>query len=133
MRIARKLIFGDANEEYGRVWDYAEAIKNYSLGSIAIVKCIGSTPMVPTANVTTAAPATTSATPPTTQSSTLMVPTTTASSVAPANNAPTSFQSKGGRKKSWTYGCNKKGAKGAAPRVISTQASSSSQNQSRKM
>ena len=61
-----------------------------------------------------------------------MVPTPTASSVAPANTASTSFQSKGGRKKYWAYGCNKKGAKGATPRVISTQASSSSQNQSRK-
>ena len=40
-KIAMKLIFEDANEEYGRVWDYAEAIRNYSLGSVAIVKCIG--------------------------------------------------------------------------------------------
>ena len=40
-RIARKLIFEDANEEYGRVWDYAEAIRNYSPDSTAIVKCIG--------------------------------------------------------------------------------------------
>ncbi|XP_057532810.1 uncharacterized protein LOC130810690 [Amaranthus tricolor] len=40
-RIEKKLIFGDANEEYGRVWDYAEAIRNYSSGSTAIVKCIG--------------------------------------------------------------------------------------------
>ena len=40
-RIAKKLIFGDANEEYGRVWDCAEAIRNYSPGSTDIVKCIG--------------------------------------------------------------------------------------------
>ena len=100
------------------------------------VSSSSTTPMVPTAT------ATTSTTLLATQSSTPMVPTATASSVAPANKAATSFQtmatpmvssSKGGRKKSWAHECNKKRAKGAAPRVISTQASSSSQNQSRKM
>ena len=40
-RIAMKMIFGDASEEYSRVWDYAEAIRLYNPGSTAIVKCIG--------------------------------------------------------------------------------------------
>ena len=33
--------FGDANEEYAKVWDYAEAIRKYSSGSTAVVTCIG--------------------------------------------------------------------------------------------
>ncbi|XP_057532847.1 uncharacterized protein LOC130810730 [Amaranthus tricolor] len=40
-RIAKKMIVGDASEEYSRVWDYAEAIRRFNLGSTAIVKCIG--------------------------------------------------------------------------------------------
>ncbi|XP_057522472.1 uncharacterized protein LOC130802471 [Amaranthus tricolor] len=40
-RIAKKMIVGDANEEYSRVWDYAEAIRRFNPGSTAIVKCIG--------------------------------------------------------------------------------------------
>ena len=40
-RIAMKMIFGDASEEYSRVWDYAEAIRRFNPGSTAIVKCIG--------------------------------------------------------------------------------------------
>ena len=101
--------------------------KNFSVSSSS------TTPMVPIAIATT--------TPLATQSSTPMVSIATASSIAPANNVATSFKttstpivspSKGGRKKSWAYGCNKKRAKGSAPRVISTQASSSSQNQSGK-
>lgn len=36
-----KLIFGDTNKEYCRVWDYAEAIRNYIPGNTTIVKCIG--------------------------------------------------------------------------------------------
>jgi MULE transposase-like protein/MuDR family transposase len=40
-RIAMRMIFGDASEEYSRVWDYAEAIRLYNPGSTAIVKCIG--------------------------------------------------------------------------------------------
>ncbi|XP_057535394.1 uncharacterized protein LOC130813576 [Amaranthus tricolor] len=37
----RKMLVGDASEEYSRVWDYAEAIRRYNPGSTAIVKCIG--------------------------------------------------------------------------------------------
>ncbi|XP_057540794.1 uncharacterized protein LOC130818651 [Amaranthus tricolor] len=40
-RIAKKMLVGDASEEYSRVWDYAEAIRRYNPGSTAIVKCIG--------------------------------------------------------------------------------------------
>ncbi|XP_057535392.1 uncharacterized protein LOC130813573 [Amaranthus tricolor] len=40
-RIAKKMIVGDASEEYSRVWDYAEAIRRFNPGSTAIVKCIG--------------------------------------------------------------------------------------------
>ncbi|XP_057526227.1 uncharacterized protein LOC130805469 [Amaranthus tricolor] len=40
-RIAKKMIVGDACEEYSRVWDYAEAIRRFNPGSTAIVKCIG--------------------------------------------------------------------------------------------
>ncbi|XP_057543921.1 uncharacterized protein LOC130823321 [Amaranthus tricolor] len=40
-RIALKMIFGDASEEYSRVWDYAEAVRRFNPGSAAIVKCIG--------------------------------------------------------------------------------------------
>ncbi|XP_057516149.1 uncharacterized protein LOC130797526 [Amaranthus tricolor] len=31
----------EVNEEYSRVWDYAEAIRRFNPGSTAIVKCIG--------------------------------------------------------------------------------------------
>ncbi|XP_057515640.1 uncharacterized protein LOC130797170 [Amaranthus tricolor] len=40
-RIAMKMLYGDASEEYSRVWDYAEAIRTFNPGSTAIVKCIG--------------------------------------------------------------------------------------------
>ncbi|XP_057540754.1 uncharacterized protein LOC130818607 [Amaranthus tricolor] len=40
-RIAKKMIVGDASEEYSRVWDYAEAIRRFNPGSTAIMKCIG--------------------------------------------------------------------------------------------
>ena len=39
--IAKKMLVGDASEEYSRVWDYAEAIRRFNPGSTAIVKCIG--------------------------------------------------------------------------------------------
>ncbi|XP_057523892.1 uncharacterized protein LOC130803708 [Amaranthus tricolor] len=39
--IAMKMLYGDASEEYSRVWDYAEAIRTFNPGSTAIVKCIG--------------------------------------------------------------------------------------------
>ncbi|CAO2840819.1 unnamed protein product [Amaranthus hypochondriacus] len=98
-----------------------------------------STPIMPTASASTAHPAPTRTTPPTSQSSTPMVTTTTTSSAAPTNIAVSSFQrplnspSKEGRKKSWAYGYKKKEAKGPVPRVISTQGSSSSQQQSETM
>ena len=40
-KIAMRMIYGDANEEYSRVWDYAETIRKFNLGSTTIVKCIG--------------------------------------------------------------------------------------------
>ncbi|XP_057520246.1 uncharacterized protein LOC130800674 [Amaranthus tricolor] len=36
-----RMIYGDTNEEYNRVWDYAEAIRKFNPCSTAIVKCIG--------------------------------------------------------------------------------------------
>ena len=39
-RISMSMIYGDANEEYSRVWNYAEAIRKFNLGSTAIVKYI---------------------------------------------------------------------------------------------
>ena len=40
-RIAMRMIYGDANEEYSRVRDYAEAIRKFIPSSATIVKCIG--------------------------------------------------------------------------------------------
>ena len=40
-RFAMRMIYGDTNEEYNRVWDYAEAIRKFNPCSTAIVKCIG--------------------------------------------------------------------------------------------
>ncbi|CAO2836189.1 unnamed protein product [Amaranthus hypochondriacus] len=91
---------------------------------------------MPTTSASTTPPTPTSTAPTTPQSSTPLVTTATASSVAPTKNAASSFQrplnspSRGGRKKSWAYGYKKKGAKGPVPMVISTQGSSSSQQQS---
>ncbi|CAO2836258.1 unnamed protein product [Amaranthus hypochondriacus] len=98
-----------------------------------------STRIMPTASASIAPLAPTSTTPHAPQSSIPLVTIATASSVAPTNNVASSFQrplnspSRGGRKKSWAYGYKKKGAKGSVPMVISTQGSSSSQQQSGKM